>query len=247
MREPFLTLPCANDDALIGALGVTADLIRNAVYPAGYYDEGGKVIGYRIDFDLRYCEHHARRLRVNFPALSQKKYDNPHVIDLWRLIADDDCEHIVSRSLKSACRVYGLDTPEDDCDGADIPDLLARGDWAGITRHLTYDLMRTEALAKFLGVLPARYAVLDIETAADPRMAHLYDDVKLGNVKDPEKVAKAVAEKRAAQADKAALDPWAGIPICIGIKTDDTQASEADGVTFDGFVAQAITDSVEAR
>lgn len=210
---------------------------------------GPFVVGYHVEFDLANLAHHARRLGVKWPTIDNRKYGNRDVIDLHKIIADDECEHIISRSLVSACRVYGVDVPEDDVRGADVATLYAAGDWEGIKRHCQRDVERTLGLGRVLRALPERYIALDLETVADPRMVEFYGDVKLGNVKDPDKVAKALAEKRAAQADRAALDPWASVPVvwCFALDHDEDEVEASPSSAFDAFLSMAVSDSVNAR
>lgn len=66
-------------------------------------------------------------------------------------------------------------------------------------------------------------ASFDIETIPDPAAQALMPEpeVKLGNTKDPEKIAAKVAEAKAAQAEKAALDPLTARVVCAGFSGED--------------------------
>jgi hypothetical protein len=253
------TIPIVHDASLREQLDALACILRATRALA----IGPWLVGYHVGFDLANLAHHARRLGVAWPDLDTRKYNNRDIIDVHRIIADDECEHVISRSLVSACRVYGIDVPEDDVDGADIATLFEAEDWAGIKRHCQRDVQRVLALARWAHVLPARYCVLDIETVADLRMLrHLRPVVANKTLKDPEKIAADLAKKTADQTASMALDPWASVPVvwCFALDSDDEvevaesapelpglQASKADGVTFDAFMASAVNDSINAR
>jgi hypothetical protein len=242
----MVVFPCHNDDVLADAIRTVGVTIKAtlALHP------DARVIGYNVGFDRAHVEHHARRLNVTWPKLDTRKYDNKHILDLYQIVAGDDCEHVVSRSLVSVCRVYGVDVPEDDVSGADIATLYARGDWDGMRLHCQRDVERTVALARRLGVLPERYVALDIETVADPRMSgYLADPRAPGNLKDPTKIAAAIEEKRAAQIEKMALDPFASVPVVLAWQMDgDVDTTEAhEPSAFDAFLGMVVNDSVNAR
>lgn len=64
------------------------------------------------------------------------------------------------------------------------------------------------------------YLVLDIETVGHitPQMKELLiDKLKVGNVKDPEKIRRAIAEKTEALEEKAALSPLTGEVAVVGL------------------------------
>lgn len=63
----------------------------------------------------------------------------------------------------------------------------------------------------------------DIETIPDPHAVAMMPapDVKTGNLKDPEKIAAKIAEAKAAQVEKAALDPLTARVACVGFVGGD--------------------------
>lgn len=113
-------------------------------------------IGFRVrTFDLPHLAHHARRLAHEFPRVDLRRYGNTEVIDLYDILCDDEVEHVISRSLKSTCRVYGVNVPEDDADGRDVAALWAANDLTAIAAHCCRDVERTVALARRVGVITA--------------------------------------------------------------------------------------------
>ena len=106
-------------------------------------------LGYRVrTFDLPHLTHHARRLGLEWPRLDLRRYNSWDCVDLYDVLADDDCEHVISRSLKSACRIYGIDVPEDDIDGKDVAALLAEGNLEAVAAHCRRDVERVVRLAR---------------------------------------------------------------------------------------------------
>jgi hypothetical protein len=76
------------------------------------------------------------------------------VIDLREILTFDDAryEAIMPRSLKMFCRRFGI-AVDDPIVGAEIPALIAAGDWDGVISHVTSDVRATMALARRIGVL----------------------------------------------------------------------------------------------
>jgi hypothetical protein len=56
------------------------------------------------------------------------------------------------RSLGFYARRFGIDIP-DPTSGADMPALIAAGDWEAVRAHNLADLRRTQALAQRLGYI----------------------------------------------------------------------------------------------
>jgi hypothetical protein len=83
--------------------------------------------------------------------LERGKYRHRDVIDLKSLLCDDD--RLAWRSLDYYVRRFKLDVPHDPIDGAQIPALVAAGDWDAVREHLRLDLIKTRALA--LRVVPS--------------------------------------------------------------------------------------------
>lgn len=89
--------------------------------------------------------------------------------------------------------------------------------------------------------------LFDIETIPNDR-AKAYFAAKVyepaANLKDPEKIAANIAEKRAKDAEKAALHWWTGKVVCISVRTVDGK----DSGTFSGLdevqILRAFFDAV---
>lgn len=76
---------------------------------------------------------------------------------------------------------------------------------------------------------------IDIETMPDPEaVARMPEpEVKLGNLKDPAKIAEKVAEAKAAAIEKAALDPHFARVLAIGTAVRDGERINADVAVLD--------------
>jgi hypothetical protein len=107
---------------------------------------GSNVLG----FDLPVMVRRSLYLQVEVPMLERGKYRHRDVIDLKSLLCDDD--RLAWRSLEYYCRRFALDVPHDPIDGAQIPALVAAGNWDAVREHLRCDLIKTRALA--LRVVP---------------------------------------------------------------------------------------------
>jgi hypothetical protein len=103
-----------------------------------------------LGFDLPIMVRRSLYLQVEVPLLDRGKYRHRDVIDLQSLLCDDD--RLAWRSLDYYCRRFALDVPQDLIDGAQIPALVAAGEWDKVREHLRCDLVKTRALA--LRVVP---------------------------------------------------------------------------------------------
>jgi hypothetical protein len=108
---------------------------------------GSNVLG----FDLPVMVRRSLYLQVDVPMLERGKYRHRDVIDLKSLLCDDD--RLAWRSLDYYCRRFALDVPHDAIDGAQIPALVAAGEWDAVREHLRCDLLKTRTLA--LRVVPS--------------------------------------------------------------------------------------------
>jgi hypothetical protein len=104
-----------------------------------------------LGFDLPVMVRRSLYLQVDVPDLDRGKYRHRDVIDLKSLLCDDD--RLAWRSLDYYCKRFGLDVPHDPIDGAQIPALVAAGEWDKVREHLRCDLYKTRALA--LRVVPS--------------------------------------------------------------------------------------------
>lgn len=99
-----------------------------------------------LGFDLPIMVRRSLYLRVEVPHLERGKYRHRDVIDLKSLLCDDD--GLAWRSLDYYCRRFALDVPHDPIDGAQIPALVAAGDWLAVHNHLRCDLLKVRTLAQ---------------------------------------------------------------------------------------------------
>jgi predicted 3'-5' exonuclease similar to PolB exonuclease domain len=104
-----------------------------------------------LGFDLPVMVRRSLYLNVEVPMLERGKYRHRDVIDLKSLLCDDD--RLAWRSLDYYVRRFQLDVPHDAIDGAQIPALVAAGEWPKVESHLHCDLLKTRALA--LRVVPS--------------------------------------------------------------------------------------------
>jgi predicted PolB exonuclease-like 3'-5' exonuclease len=110
-------------------------------------------------FDVPVLLQRARYLGVALPKISLKRYDNPHLTDLFDLLTFDEqpCTTVMRRTLNSFCRRFGIPNG-DEHKGADIAALVSAGEWQAVSDHCLSDLAKTRALAEKLGVLDAQVA-----------------------------------------------------------------------------------------
>lgn len=130
------------------ALLSEADLLRDVWYHIG----NSSVIGFRsLSFDLPVLIRRSQYLGVTYPDLNLDKYRTPHVDLAERLSFNGK---LTWRSLGFYCRRFGIPST-DQTSGADIAQMVAQGDWAGVASHCRADVEKTAALARRLGWLPA--------------------------------------------------------------------------------------------
>jgi predicted PolB exonuclease-like 3'-5' exonuclease len=108
---------------------------------------GSNVLG----FDLPVMVRRSLYLQVDVPMLERGKYRHRDVIDLLEHLSEGRKDHM--RSLDYYVRRFALDVPHDPIDGAQIPALVAAGNWDAVREHLRCDLLKTRALA--LRVVPS--------------------------------------------------------------------------------------------
>ena len=135
------------------------------------------LVGYNIGFDLGFI---AGRI-----AILVKKFNKDHDLlkfaGLLRELPRVDLMHVIGRywlnnsrfvKMKLVCQALGIDY--DDCDGSDVPELAAEGNWDVIIDHLKADLERTKELYTILrdqGLiahnLKVRYNLMDAEVVVE--------------------------------------------------------------------------------
>ena len=153
--EPVHVWPCPTEDDEREMLRVLLSDMGNAT-----------ICGYNCRaFDLPVLLARCRLLGVSYPYA----WDNPKwlrygtdVVDLYELLTFGQGrydEHVISRSLTSMCRVFGIDIPDDDIGGAWVAQAIAEGQWQMVQDHCQRDVQRTMALAQRLRVADTRGAM----------------------------------------------------------------------------------------
>lgn len=116
------------------------------------------IVGFNVKgFDLRFMVQRSRYLGIPHPTLNFSKYDRKGIADLYLDLTFGDGTYDsgpMRRTLKAFARRFGL--PVDDAiNGAEIPALVAAGEWEKVAAHVTSDVALTVALARKLGVVKA--------------------------------------------------------------------------------------------
>ena len=115
------------------------------------------IVGFNVKgFDLKYMVQRSRYLRVPHPVgLDLGKYSRKGIVDLFSELTFNDGMYdqgAMRRTLKAFCKRFGI--PCDDAiNGAEIPALIAAGEWEKVKAHVTSDVQLTVELAKRLGVI----------------------------------------------------------------------------------------------
>lgn len=105
-------------------------------------------------FDVPVCLRRTQLLGMAPPNIDTGKYRNNDVIDLYDILTFDIFNEsgVMKRRLKNFCTLFGI--PEvDDCDGAEIPELVEAGNWDEVRKHVVADVERTRLLAERIGVI----------------------------------------------------------------------------------------------
>jgi hypothetical protein len=114
---------------------------------------GGQIVGYNlIGYDLPLLMRRAQYLSIPFTPIDLNKYRPGAVLDLQNVLSFQGAKPF--RSLSFYCRRFDIDVP-DSTSGADMPALIAAGDWDAVRTHNLADLRRTQALAQRLGYIGA--------------------------------------------------------------------------------------------
>lgn len=114
------------------------------------------IVGFNVKgFDLKFMVQRSRYLGVAYPQLDFSKYSRKGITDLFLDLTFGDGMYdsgCMKRTLKAFAKRFGL--PVDDVvKGADVPALVAAGEWDKVIAHVTSDVELTVALARRLGVL----------------------------------------------------------------------------------------------
>ena len=114
------------------------------------------IVGFNIKgFDLKFLIQRSRYLGVPYPQLDLGKYTRKGIIDLFSELTFNDGTYdqgAMRRSLSAFAKRFGIPV-NDTINGADIPALVAAGDWESVLAHVKSDVELTLALAQRLGVV----------------------------------------------------------------------------------------------
>ncbi len=109
------------------------------------------LIGFGIlEFDLRILLRRSLYLGVKAPAIQIDKYRHPTVVDLMQILSFNGSGKW--RSLEFYAHRFNLEH-DHSISGADIPALVAAGDWAAVESHVRADVSTTVKLARRMGIL----------------------------------------------------------------------------------------------
>lgn len=148
----------SNEDAPVIYVGGTEEdeIFQLGVFWSMYRDTveaGGLVIGFNtIGFDLPLYVRRSQLLGVRYDIPNLYKFKSAPILDIENELCFYGAKPM--RSLAFRCVQFGIDIP-DATSGADMPALIAAGDWDAVRAHNLADLRRTQALAQRLGYIGA--------------------------------------------------------------------------------------------
>lgn len=120
------------------------------------------IVGFNVkSFDIRFMVQRSRYLGIPHPQIDFSKYSRKGVHDLYLDLTFGDGTYdtgAMRRTLKAFARRFGIPV-QDDINGAEIPALVAAGEWEKVAAHVTSDVELTVALARRLGVVKAAESV----------------------------------------------------------------------------------------
>jgi len=150
--EPIHCYSCPTEDEEAAGLRLLLSDVQTA-----------DLCGYNIRaFDLPVIMARCRLLGVPYPY----RWDAPKwlrygsdVLDLFEVVtfgAAKYDDHVISRSLTSMCKVFGLDVAEDDLPGRLVAQAVREGKWDLIAEHCRRDVERVMLLGQKLRVADMR-------------------------------------------------------------------------------------------
>ena len=153
----IVALAWSTGDAIVVRPCNTEEEEREALVTFWQEAKGRELLGFAArTFDAPTLIQRSRLLGVEHRPINLARFGKGSIIDLREILTFDDAryEAIMPRSLKMFARRFGL--PVDDAvSGADIPALVAAGEWDQVISHVTSDVRLTMALARRIGVLEA--------------------------------------------------------------------------------------------
>lgn len=114
------------------------------------------IVGFNVKaFDLKFMTARSRYLGVSYPVLDFSKYSRKGITDLYLDLTFGDGTYdqgAMRRTLHAFCKRFGIPI-KDDVTGADVPALVAAGDWDRVLAHVRSDVDLEVALAMRLGIV----------------------------------------------------------------------------------------------
>jgi predicted PolB exonuclease-like 3'-5' exonuclease len=144
-RDGYVVRPCADEAAERMALEEFWQDCKHRT-----------IVGFNIKgFDLRFMVQRSRYLGLAYPMLDFSKYSRKGITDLYLDLTFNDGTYdqgAMRRTLHAFCKRFGIPV-QDTVRGADVPKLVAVGDWESVTRHALFDVAATVKLAQRLGIV----------------------------------------------------------------------------------------------
>lgn len=105
-----------------------------------------------VAFDIPVLLRRSLYLDVKAPSLTVDKYRHPQIVDLLQLLSYHGA--LPWHSLNFYTQRFGLPVGNEDVvSGADISELVIKGDWDTILLHCLTDVTRTANLARRIGAM----------------------------------------------------------------------------------------------
>ncbi len=120
-----------------------AELVRPVMGEALPRLLGFNLLGFDLPVLMRRCQY----LGIKLPEISLDRYRSPHIDVMEKLSFNG---RMRAHSLSFYCKRFGI-SHDDTTKGADVPALVAAGDWEKIRAHVLDDVCSTHKLAQRLG------------------------------------------------------------------------------------------------
>jgi hypothetical protein len=154
----------SDQDAPYILAGLTAESEREQLtalataYEDIVLNRGGVIVGFNNrTYDLPLAMRRARLLGVPFPRVPIDKYRSNQIVDLLRVLTFGyEIDRMQWKKLDVYCRLHGIHVA-DGATGAEVPELIARGDLDAVIAHNLADLQRCHALACVLGEITSPF------------------------------------------------------------------------------------------
>ena len=107
-------------------------------------------------FDLKFMVQRSRLLGIAHPILDFSKYTRKGIADIYLDLTFNEGTYdqgAMRRTLHAFCRRFGIPVP-DGVTGAEIPRLVAAGEWDAVSKHVMSDVFLTCELAARLNLIP---------------------------------------------------------------------------------------------